>query len=165
MNQGRFGRKLIICATRRGDMDTVKGTFQSMSETVQNDPMTRFLMFKASLESWDHELGRESINYLAKGSVDGRSQDMLYACMREAQNVGDRICTLVALKAVVDTFEFSPSTAAGFLSLLRCIVRLVHMIEGQEGRAPVEESSFEEDVCYIFERGWLAFPNFQRRSD
>ncbi|KOS21897.1 hypothetical protein ESCO_001803 [Escovopsis weberi] len=56
-----FQRKLIICAIGLNDVEKARGAFQSMKESARNHILTRYLMFKVSLLSWDHELGRECI--------------------------------------------------------------------------------------------------------
>lgn len=123
-----------------------------MSETVQNDPLTRYLMFKVSLLDWDHELGCQSIGYLSKFADDSRSQEMLYACIREAQQVGDKLCTLAALKAVVESWNPGREAAGSLPSILRCSVRLIKMIEEQEKKSGLE-TLFVEDICKTFETG------------
>ncbi|KAF7547940.1 hypothetical protein G7Z17_g7379 [Cylindrodendrum hubeiense] len=151
-NKGKFGRKLIICAIACNDIDTARSAFDDMSPAVQEDPLTRYLMFKASLAGWDHELGCQSIEHLSRSSDKEKSQDILYACVREAQQVGDRLCTLAALKAVVEKCDSGKSSRSHFPSILRCTIRLIHLIESQEGEAPNQDLKLAEDTCNIFEK-------------
>lgn len=78
---------------------------------------------------------------------------MLYACIREAQQVGDRLCTLAALKAVVDTCGSGLSPSANFPSILRCTIKLIHLIKSQEDELASKSDEFVEDTCKIFETG------------
>ncbi|KAL6357454.1 hypothetical protein LRP88_07621 [Fusarium phalaenopsidis] len=80
VSQGKFGRRLILCAIARSDADTAKSTFDTLPTAVQNDQLTRYLMFKVSLISWDHDLGRQCVEFLSKSSEKARSRDILYAC-------------------------------------------------------------------------------------
>ncbi|KAF7546657.1 hypothetical protein G7046_g9241 [Stylonectria norvegica] len=150
-NKGKFGRKLIICSIARNDLDAARSAFHSMPEIVQNDALTRYLMFRASLIGWDYELGRQSIEYLSKCDDKARSQDMLYACLREAQQVGDKLCTLAALKAVAENFDPGTPSAANFPSILRCTIKLIHLIQDQEDTSAGQRPDFVEDTCKVFE--------------
>ncbi|KAK7429574.1 sporulation-specific protein 22 [Neonectria magnoliae] len=151
-NQGKFARKLILCAIACNDIEAARSAFHSMSKTVQDDPLTRYLMFKASLIGWDHELGCASIEHLSKSVDKEKSQNILYACIREAQQVGDRLCTLAALKAVLEKFDFEPPSKSHFPSLLRCTIRLIHLIESQDTDASDQDLELAEDTCNIFEK-------------
>lgn len=122
-----------------------------MPLVAQNEPLTRYLMFKVSLISWDHDLGCQSIQHLTKSADRTKTQDILYACIREAQHVGDRLCTLAALKAMIDNFS-SASSTTHLPSILRCTIRLVHTIESQQENS-VREDQLVGDVCHAFEKG------------
>lgn len=124
-----------------------------MPESAQNDPLTRYLLFKASLVGWDHELGCESIQHLSRNPDRKRSQDMLYACIKEAQQVGDKLCALAALKAVVETYDSGLSPLANYPSILRCTIKLIHLIKSQEENSTPKKDEFMEDTCNIFEKG------------
>lgn len=78
---------------------------------------------------------------------------MLYACIREAQQVGDKICTLAALKAVVESYDSGKSSKTNFPSILRCTIKLIHLIESQENDSSTQGHDFVEDTCKIFETG------------
>ncbi|KAH7133344.1 meiosis protein SPO22/ZIP4 like-domain-containing protein [Dactylonectria estremocensis] len=149
-NQGKFGRKLIMCAIACNDVDAARSAFDGMHPAAQEDSLTRYLMFKAALTCWDHELGCQSIEHLSQSSEKEKSQDILYACVREAQQAGDRLCTLAALKAVVEKSDSEGSAKIHFPSILRCTIRLIHLIESQEeGNQDLE---LAEDMCNIFEK-------------
>lgn len=126
-----------------------------MPEASQSDVLTNYLMFKVSLISWDHELGCESLRRLSECAERGQSQDILYACIREAQQFGDKICTLAALKTVADTWEPGQASTSNFPCILRCAIRLIHLIQEQdEGGCNSEQANaFVEDICKIFEKG------------
>ncbi|RSL67252.1 hypothetical protein CEP54_003325 [Fusarium duplospermum] len=112
VSQGKFARRLILCAISRSDPETAKCTFDALPTAVQNDQLTRYLMFKVSLISWDHDLARQCVEFLSKSTEKAKSRDILYACVREAQQLGDKLSTLEALKAVSATFVTGSSTTA-----------------------------------------------------
>lgn len=161
VSQGKFGRRLILCAIARNDADAAKSTFESLPAAVQNDQLTRYLMFKVSLVSWDHDLGRQCVDFLSRSAEKAKSRDILYACVREAQQVGDKLCTLEALKAVTETLTSDSSAAAAAAaanlpSVLRCAARLVHIIETQDHQdhqGADQASVLIQDTCDVFEKG------------
>ena len=143
-----------MCAVGMNDTEKARAAFHSMPAAAQDDSLTRYLMFKVSLLSWDHELGSESLKHLSKGGGTDRGQDILYACVREAQQVGDKLCTLAALKAVVNNWTSGETPACNLPSILRCTIRLIHMIEDEEGKkdGEVNGKTIAEDICVIFEK-------------
>lgn len=156
-NRAKFGRKRILCAIGLNDAEGARTAFAAMSEAAQNEPLTRYLMFKASLVDWDTELGCQSIKHLAESVDAARCQEMLYACIREAQQAGDKLCTLAALKAVALSWDPDRSSAACLPSILRGSIRLINLME-KEGRSDkIHDPSelFIEDTCKLFELGKL----------
>lgn len=128
-----------------------------MSESTQNEPLTRYLMFNSSLLNWDTELGCQSIEHLAMSVDVSQCQDILYACIREAQQAGDRLCTLAALKAVAMSWDPVRSSATCLTSILRGSIRLISLIETERHseRNPDPPELFMKDTCKLFELGKL----------
>jgi hypothetical protein len=128
-----------------------------MSEVAQDEPLTSYLMFKASLLDWDSELGCQCIEHLAKSVDQSRCQEMLYACIREAQQSGDKICTLAALKAVALRWDPVKSPASCLTSIIRGSIRLINLLEKDEQaeKQPDPSGLFAEDTCKLFELGKL----------
>ncbi|PTB63793.1 SPO22-domain-containing protein [Trichoderma citrinoviride] len=115
--------------------------------------LTRYLTFKVSLVDWDHDLGCESIKHLSKLSDSSQGRDVLYACIREAQQVGDKLCTLAALQAIIDSWKSEQVSPSNLTSILRCSIRLIHKIE-EEGSADAGSQSitYADDICKLFEK-------------
>ncbi|PHH75866.1 hypothetical protein CDD83_4348 [Cordyceps sp. RAO-2017] len=155
-NAGKFGRKRILCALRLNDPERAKDAFHRMPRGPQDDVLTRYLMFKVSLLGWDHELGRQSIEHLSRASKTARGRDVLYACVREAQQFGDRLCTLVALRAVADSWAVGDVLSDNLPAILRCAIRLLHTAEQEEERedgkeqGQAERPDFGRDLCEMF---------------
>lgn len=154
---GKFGRKRILCALKLNDAERAKDAYHNMPPGPQADVLTGYLMFRVSLLSWDHELGSQSIAHLSKASDTARGRDILYACVREAQQFGDRLCTLAALRAVADSWAVGGLASDSLPAILRCTIRLMHMAEEEddvrEGLA--EKSEFTEEICEVFTKGLL----------
>jgi hypothetical protein len=155
-NMARFGRKRILCAINLNKPESGQQAFSRMSSAAQLEPLTSYLMFRLALLMWDRDLARKSLENLL--SVQGRVQcrDLLYACIKEAQHSGDKICTLEAMKAIVQIVGANDCTLSNYPSLLRCTIRLMIMVE--ESDADGERNlgageSFTEDLCAAFERG------------
>ncbi|XP_044723905.1 meiosis protein SPO22/ZIP4 like domain-containing protein [Hirsutella rhossiliensis] len=153
-NAGKIGRKRILCALRLNDAERAKDAYHSMPKGPQEDALTGYLMFKVSLLSWDHELGCQSIAHLSKVSDTARGRDILYACVREAQQFGDKLCTLAALKAVADSWAVGGLVSDSLPAILRCTIRLMHMTEEEEDarEALTEKPDFTEDICEVFSK-------------
>ncbi|RSL67820.1 hypothetical protein CEP53_002853 [Fusarium sp. AF-6] len=81
VSQGKFARRLILCAISRSEPEAAKSTFDGLPTAVQNDQLTRYLMFKVSLISWDHDLCRQCVEFLSKSSENAKNRDILYACL------------------------------------------------------------------------------------
>ncbi|OTA08309.1 hypothetical protein A9Z42_0092510 [Trichoderma parareesei] len=153
-NHGKFGRKLIICALGNNDTEKARRIFHSMSDTAKDHILTRYLTFKVSLVDWDHDLGCESIRHLSKLSDSSQGRDVLYACIREAQQVGDKLCTLAALQAIIDGWRSDQAAPSNLTSILRCSIRLIHKIEEEATSADAGSSSiaYADDICRLFEK-------------
>ncbi|CVL02938.1 related to transcription factors [Fusarium mangiferae] len=150
--QGKFSRRLVLCATSCSDAETAFSAFHSMPKSIQDEPLTRYLMFRVSLLNWDHDFGRQCVEFLGKFAEKSQCRDILYACIRDAQHVGDKLMTLEALKAVAETFDDEGSLTINLPSILRCTIRLIHSLESQGGSEGDPSPGLAEETCRIFEK-------------
>ncbi|KAG9506779.1 hypothetical protein J7337_000319 [Fusarium musae] len=150
--QGKFSRRLVLCATSCSDAEAALSAFHSMPRSIQDEPLTRYLMFRVSLLNWDHDLGRQCVEFLGKFAEKSQCRDILYACIRDAQLVGDKLMTLEALKAVAESFDDEGSLTINLPSILRCTIRLIHSLESQECNEGDPSPQLAEETCRIFER-------------
>jgi hypothetical protein len=107
-----------------------------MSDTGREEPITRYLMYKVALNSGDHDLGKacSACSYaLAPGLTDNPAAEclesvcrqsskdatLLYACVLEAQNFGNRREAILALEKVLDKYDYSAPTGIHLPALLR----------------------------------------------
>lgn len=154
-NLGKLGRKRILCAIHLNDAEMGREAFQSMPEICQRDPLTSYLMFRLSLVSYDHEMGQRSIKLLGEVAEKNHCQDMLYACIKEAQHAGDKVCTLIALKQVIESWHSDGKSNTNYPAMLRCTIRLLHLVEEETGdhARPEETAEYIEDLCNMFDKG------------
>ena len=155
-NIPKFGRKRILCAIQQNDFEKGRQIFSAMPAASQKDPLTSYLMFRLALLSWDRELGQQCLENLSNFSDEGQCTDMLYACIKEAQHAGDKICTLEAMKAITRSTTVDGSVKGNCPSLLRCMIRLIIMMEEsapEAGPCRVEDSQVADDLCAAFEKG------------
>ncbi|KAM0422754.1 hypothetical protein ACHAPD_001217 [Fusarium lateritium] len=150
--QGKFGRRMMRCAILCEDADSAYTAFNSMPTSIQDEPLTRYLMFKVALMSWNYETGHQCIEVLSKMPDKSQCQDIIYACVRDAQNAGDRLMTLETLKAAVETFDMEGSSTANLPSIFRCTIRLIHLIDTPQDEHMDGVPELTEDTCCMFER-------------
>ncbi|PTB40057.1 hypothetical protein M441DRAFT_459152 [Trichoderma asperellum CBS 433.97] len=145
-------RRIWMNTTR--DTEKARQVFHSMPDNVKNHFLTRYLTFKVSLIDQDHELGCESIEYLSKLSDCSEGRDILYACIREAQQAGDRQCALAALQAIIRSWNGNEVTPSNLPSILRCSIRLIQLIEEDDdtGKVHLQNTVYADDLCYLFEK-------------
>ncbi|KAK1534827.1 uncharacterized protein CCOS01_03579 [Colletotrichum costaricense] len=161
-NMSRLGRKLILCALGRNNAERARQVFQGMSETAQNEPMTRYLMYKAALRSSDQELAAQCLERVALSAPE--DPNFLYACVLEAQQAGDKVCAMQAMKQLVEKFEFSETSPIHLPALLRCNIRLAVSIAESEKGARERQSTVEE-VLVLFEGAIEAIKRGLRDKD
>ncbi|KAK1478311.1 hypothetical protein CTAM01_15036 [Colletotrichum tamarilloi] len=155
-------RKLILCALGRNNAERARQVFQGMSETAQNEPMTRYLMYKAALRSSDQELAAQCLERVALSAPE--DPNFLYACVLEAQQAGDKVCAMQAMKQLVEKFEFSETSPIHLPALLRCNIRLaVSIAESVKGAR--ERQSTVEEVLVLFEGAIEAIQRGLRDKD
>jgi hypothetical protein len=148
-------RKMILCALARNELDKAKAVFYAMPESGQTDLTTKYLMFKVAIRSIDESLALDCLD--AVSSVSVQNLDILYACVLEAHQVGDKVFAIAAMKKLVQRQEFKASDSVHLPALLRCTIRLLYTLEEHEPK--LGESGHEdviEDICTLFEGGKTA---------
>ncbi|KAH8205291.1 hypothetical protein TruAng_000538 [Truncatella angustata] len=121
INTGKIGRKLILCALERNDLDTAREVLMSMDEGTRSQPMTIYLALKLALRIDDSELAS-----------------------------GDKVCTLKALKLLAERNGFGQDGEIHFPALLRSIIRVQSsFLEARD--AAVDTEIVVDDLCKTFE--------------
>ena len=145
-NLGIISRKGIQCALARHDDVAVRKIFFQMPEATRAAPRTRYLMYKHAIRSNDLELAAECLEIVSRSTK--KDAMLLYACVLEAQQSGNRKQGILALQRTIASFGHTHPNGVSLLALLRCTARLI-----------VTEltsiSSFDDalvsDLCDIFE--------------
>lgn len=117
--------------------------------------MTRFLMFKIAIRCKDIELASECLEKVS--TVSTKDANLLYACVLDAQQVGNREQALRALQLVLEKHDYSAPNTIHLPSLLRVTIGLmVSQFDNIESKSNSEHSEgYEEKLCKLFEAGKL----------
>ena len=150
-------RKLLLCALATEDFGNTRDIYGSMSEVAKNEPMTRFLMFKIAIRCEETEFAAECLQIIS--SSTSKNPTLLYACVLDAQQMGDKPQTLAALQLVLEKFGYGAPSSIHLPSLLRLTIGLtVALIDKSkvvEGSSKADE--IVEKLCKLFEGGEISF--------
>jgi hypothetical protein len=124
-----------------------------MSEIAKNEPMTRFLMFRIAIRCKEVEFASECLQIISSSSP--KDPTLLYACVLDAQQIGDKPQTLAALVLVLEKFGYGAPSTIHLPSLLRLAIGLtVGLIDKSKAvELPSEPDETVEKLCKIFEGG------------
>lgn len=146
INKSKIGRKRIMCALAMQDFDAARQLFYEMSDNGKASPLTRFLMFKLALRTGDDIFAAENLDVICKASTE--DVNLLYACVLEAQTLGDKRHAALALQKVLQQYDLTVPKGVNLPALLRCMVRL-QISEISEGEKPSDPAM--EELCKVFE--------------
>jgi hypothetical protein len=148
-----LGRKLLLCALARKDISSAREIFGSMSTVAQNEPMTRFLMYKIALRSGEHELAADSLHIISSSSK--KDSTLLYACCLDARDVGNKVTLLAALQLVLEKYDYGAPKTIHLPSLLRITIGLTESIleESKASEGSAEAEAIIDKLCKLFEGG------------
>lgn len=151
LNSAKIQRKLLLCAMARNDLESAKSTFYTMSPDAQEDPMTQYLMYKATVRSGDRDSAATHLEAVAKASAT--HIHLLYACVADSQQVKDRFIAIDALRKLADVYDFQNPGPVHLPALLRCTIMLLHGLldSGEEAQG----QSVVVDLCVVFDSGTL----------
>lgn len=153
----------MLCSLARQDISSARDTFGSMSNAAKDEPMTRFLMYKVAIRSEDADLAADCLRIISSSSKD---PTLLYACVLDAQQVGNRQLALAALQLVLEKHNSLDGRGTGsstvhLPSLLRSTISLTSAaLDGSKNPqgSPEAEASVDK-LCKFFEGGML-FPSY-----
>lgn len=149
LNSMKIQRKLLLCALAQNDFDAARSTFRTMSRDAQKDPMTQYLMYKASVRSGDRESAAEYLEAVAKASPT--HMHLLYACVAESRQGDDRLIAIDALKKVANTCDFRHPGPVHLPALLRTTIMLLYGL--LEAKDEAQRQSTIHDICNAFNAG------------
>ncbi|KAL2036383.1 hypothetical protein N7G274_010904 [Stereocaulon virgatum] len=79
-----------------------------MSTSNKKDPSTQYLLYKVALRSRDPDLATECLDTICNAS--DKDATLLYACVLEAQQVGDQSQMVTSLQRVLQKYDYSAQT-------------------------------------------------------
>ncbi|KFZ02357.1 hypothetical protein V500_00246 [Pseudogymnoascus sp. VKM F-4518 (FW-2643)] len=150
LNKAKIVRKLLLCALGRGDISDARGIIGQIPESSKDDAMTRFLMFKIAIRTNELELASACLEKVYDAATDDPT--ILYACVIDAQQVGDRSLAIAALQLVLQKYEYNAPSSVNFPALLRCMIRLIlSQLESVEPEKDIDVPSAVDQLCKLFD--------------
>ncbi|KAI9681495.1 MAG: hypothetical protein M1817_002779 [Caeruleum heppii] len=151
INMTKIARKKMLCALSRDDAATARDVFDQMLESGKSAAMTRYLMFRGAIQLDDVQLAGECLQHIS--TAESKTEHLLYACVLEAQKLGNRKLVLAALQRVLDTTEHGAPTELHIPALLRCAIHLMMTELGHVGPTEFERTSSEAatPVCKLYD--------------
>jgi hypothetical protein len=134
-------------------MGAAREVYSSLSETGKADPKTQFLIYKIAIRAGETELASECLDAVHRASsVD---PNMLYACVLDAQQVGDKDMAIAALQLVLDKYQYNAPSAVHLPALLRCTIRLLasQLELKSTTRADFDDNQIVDQLCRLLEAG------------
>ena len=124
-----------------------------MSELARNESLTRFLMYKIAIRCNEVEFASECLHIISSASL--KDPTLLYACVLDAQQVGDKSQTLLALQLVLDKFGYGAPSTIHLPSLLRLTIGLnvAMMDKSKAAESSTDGDETVEKLCRMFEGG------------
>ena len=139
-------RKRILCALGLSDPAKAFATYSQMSSSSKEDIFTQYLMFKVAVRLRDVDLATECLETIHRAS--DKDATMLYACVLEAQRIGDDAQSIACLKRVLAKYDYNAPREVHLPALLRCTARLL-IREIDNPHTQVEDAS--DEICKLFE--------------
>lgn len=134
------------------NLENAAHVFNSMSQESQNDPMTRYLLFKVAILTSDSDTAAECLQALAD---QPQNTDYLLACVHAAGQAQDKICALNATLKLIYSYQKSEvdDSKVAIATLLRSTIRLAYNLM-QAGELD-DPAGFVGTICDVYEYGTL----------
>lgn len=82
------------------------------------------------------------------------NHDLLYACVLDSQQAGDKLCAVTALKKLVGQYQYKAPSPIHLPALLRCTIRLLYAVL-EDSEVLVDKEVIVQDLCEVFTGGEL----------
>jgi hypothetical protein len=146
MNKAKVARKIIQCALERQDYETAREVHKKMPESSRDEPVTRYLMYKAGLRGGDEDFAAECLDRVCRSSA--KDATLLYACVMEAQSAGSKKQAICALEKVLEQYEHSAPVGIHLPALLRSTARMLESELIKDGKI---DNGILCQICAVFE--------------
>lgn len=128
-----------------------------MSDVTKNEAMTRFLMYKVAIRCNETALAAECLRVVASPST--KDTNLLYACVLDAQQVGNRCQAVAALQLVLDKDPDTSGKTVHLPSLLRVTIKLTSsLLDNSEEADDSVNLDNVEKLCRLFEASKIFCP-------
>lgn len=115
--------------------------------------MSRFLMYKIAVRCDEQQLAAECLHIISSSSTN--DSKLLYACVLDAQQAGNKKQTLAALQLVLDKSTYE-TTTVNLASLLRLTITLTVQALDEAAKKQDDSAEFDatlEKLCAMYEKG------------
>lgn len=150
-------RKMLACHIELASYTEALAVFQTWPQNAQDHIIARFLLFRLAIRSWNLALAEECLCFFAALTDRNEARDALYACIRESQSSGDKVCTAEALEAVAETWQGEACVSGTLPSVLRCAIRLQQLILTETGPDFTKGTGigdrFRVSIVHLFQMG------------
>jgi hypothetical protein len=126
-----------------------------MTELAQNEPMTRFLMYKIAMRCQEAEFAAECLHVISSSSAEDPT--LLYACVLDAQHLGNKRQALAALQLVLEKHDYGVPATVNLPSLLRITIQFSVSVLNESTKGSEDADAIEERLCKLFEGGILHY--------
>lgn len=116
--------------------------------------MSRFLMYKIAIRCSDTRLAAECLQAISSASKKSQDLTLLYGCILDAQQVGDKLQTLAGLQLVLEKLNYGSQTEVHLPSLLRLTIGIMVAVLQETPKHGSAEALYTIDkLCTAFEKG------------
>jgi len=137
----------MVCALRISDPIKARTIYSQMSTQNQKEPSTQFLLYKVALRCHDSDLAKQCIDSICIATT--KDATILYACVLEAQRMGNHSQSITSLLRVLDKYDYNAPSGVHLPALLRSTARLLlRDVDGVDAR----DGGCIESICKLFER-------------
>ncbi|KAF3046085.1 hypothetical protein E8E12_010940 [Didymella heteroderae] len=157
-NKVKITRKLVQCALSRQDYPAARDAYGRIPEIGRDEPITRYLMYKVGLRSGDVSFAVECLDIVCRSSA--KDATLLYACVMEAQSIGDKRQAIYALGRVLDKYDYAAPAGIHLPALLRVTLRL---LQSELLRDDAVDHEIMDRLCTGFEGALNQAKASQRR--
>jgi len=122
-------------------------------------------MYKIAIRSREVEMASKCLEVVHQ--APSKDPSLLYACVLDAQEVGDKDMAIAALQLLLEKHQFNPPSTMHLPALLRCTIRLLISQVDSKTVSHIEHDTdhIVTQLCKLFEGGEkISIPLYPIRS-
>ncbi|QBZ60950.1 hypothetical protein PoMZ_07895 [Pyricularia oryzae] len=141
-------RKLLLCHISLNEPEAAMSVYHSMSENSQTDKKTSYIMFKVAIRNSDPELAVQCLEIMSNASD---SEELIYACVLDAQKSGNNAYVIEALRKLIQVRKIRPNGPVHLPALLRCTIRFLQKLMDDNGSPADSTAATVDHLVTAFE--------------